>query len=233
MTEPDDLNLMAYVDGELSPEDAADVEALIARSPEAAAKAARLAATRDRLQKAYAPIADEPAPERLKLLLNAAPRGAEIVDIAARSARWGAPQFGAMAASLVVGFGAATLLTARGDFIVERDGALYAAHALDKALARQLSGAEGPVAIGMTFKDKDGRWCRTFGADTIAGLACRAEEGWAVKTLTTPDAPSTDSGYRLAASALSDEILAAVEARIDGEPLDREEEAEVLARGWP
>ncbi len=237
MTEPDEIKLMAYADGELSPEDAAIVEAYLARSPAAAEKVARMQAARARLKSAYQAVSDGEVPARLSAILRAPT--AQVVDLSAKRTavpmrNWGLQHFGAIAASLVAGFVIAALLFAgleRG-LVAERGGALVAAAALDDALTHQATADAGPIAIGVTFKDAGGAWCRTFGGEMIAGLACRDGNEWSIKTLIAADKADAAAGYRLAASATAPEILAAVEARIDGEPLDAEEEAKALRAGW-
>lgn len=237
MSEPDDIDLMAYADGELSPEGAAIMEAYLARSPAAAEKVARMRAARARLKSAYEAISDEEAPTRLTALLKPP---APAVDLSARrtalsARRWRPRDFGAIAASLAAGFVIAAALFAgreRG-LVAERDGALLASTALDDALTRQAAADAGPVAIGVTFKDAAGAWCRTFSSGKLAGLACRENGAWSIKTLISPDDAGAGAGYRMAASATAPEIIAAVEARIEGEPLDAEEEAEALRAGWP
>lgn len=239
MTEPDDKTLAAYVDGELPPAEAAAVEMFLARSPEAAARAKHLRAMRARLSAAYGSILTEPVPGRLRALFDASvPEEAEIVDLAARRPKpdrpaWRAQHFGAMAASLTAGFViAAALVAPRGDLVAGRGGALDASAALDEALERQAAATRGDIAIGVTFKDSAGAWCRTFAADNRAGLACRDDDRWSIRTLTTAPAETDAGAYRLAASLAAPEVLAAVDARIAGEPLDAEEEEEAIKSGW-
>ena len=55
------------------------------------------------------------------------------------------------------------------------------ARALDAQLASEQRGEE-PVLIGLTFKARDGNYCRSFEmrATRTAGLACRAGSDWQV-----------------------------------------------------
>lgn len=240
MTRPDEATLMAYADGELSPEEAKAVEAFLAGSPEDRERVEAMRKMRARLQSAYGAIAEEPVPERLaRLLESAAPPVVDLAEMRAARARphprqWGAPQFSAMAASLAAGFVVAASIFANppSGLVVERGGALLASSALDKALTQQAAADQTEIRIGVTFRDADGAWCRTFGAEGLAGLACRAEGGWSVKSLTAPATAEDASDYRLAASPLDPAILAAVEARIEGEPLDADEERAAIDAGW-
>ena len=57
--------LIAYADGELDGADRARIEAALAADPALAAKVDKQRALRAKLARAYAPIADEAAPQRL------------------------------------------------------------------------------------------------------------------------------------------------------------------------
>lgn len=62
--------LHAYVDGELSAEQRAEVEALVARDPEAAGKVADWKRQRELLKTAFDGVLDEPAPQQLSAALR-------------------------------------------------------------------------------------------------------------------------------------------------------------------
>ena len=72
----EDWALHAYADGELSPEQRAEVEARIARDPEAARKLADWKHQRELLKSAFNGVLDEPVPQQLAATLRerAAPR---------------------------------------------------------------------------------------------------------------------------------------------------------------
>jgi hypothetical protein len=170
-----------------------------------------------------------------------------VTDLAAaRAAReqpgrrhWSWPEWGAIAASLVIGVLAgrtalersSTLIATRGDNVVA-SGAL--ARALTDRPAGDVPGAQG-LAIGMSFVAKSGQYCRTFTArdtDVLAGMACRAADQWHVQALSHGQPGATGGEYRMAGTALPPLILRAVEDSIAGEPLDAEQEAVALERGW-
>jgi anti-sigma factor RsiW len=133
LNEHDRIAVMAYVDGEMPPEDIALFEPRLALEPALADAVARERTLRASLQSAYAPVLDEPMPAGLLDLLaipDAAAKAAPLhlvappaaaanealptgANDAARavlppSRRWAWPQFTAMTASLVLGvfFGA-------------------------------------------------------------------------------------------------------------------------------
>src|SRR5262245_59275771 len=146
-----------------------------------------------------------------------------------------------MAACLVVGVALGLLapLVLRGtqeDIITTAEGGLRATGALAHALERLPSATGvGEVRIGLTFAAADGTWCRTFTIrkGTFAnGLACRDATGWRIETVERTAAEAGDNGYRMAGTALTPALRAAVEARMSGAPLDVEQEQRALRNGW-
>jgi anti-sigma factor RsiW len=110
MTDPTDLDLMAYADGQLAPERAAAVEAVLARDAQSAARVAEVREQNRLLREGLDTWLAEPSPERL---LAAAAAPAE-----ATAAPWWRPAL-AMAATLVLGlalgwFGREALLDRQG-----------------------------------------------------------------------------------------------------------------------
>ncbi|KFL36126.1 anti-sigma factor family protein, partial [Arenimonas donghaensis] len=192
---PDDPLLMAYADGQLQGEQAARVQAAIDADPALAEVVARHRALATRLQQAYAPVLYEPVPDRLQALATAAPvaslaqaRGAR----AARAVRRGPGGWLALAAMLVVGLGVGLLLgrPGAGPVGTGEDGALLAQGGLAEALQTRLASEPAAgVVIGLSFRDDQGQWCRSFHIDdasALAGLACRGADGrWRLPVLAT------------------------------------------------
>jgi len=194
-------------------------------------------AERRRLAAAFDGVLVEPIPPRLSALLQepvAATAGgtAQVVDLAsARTQRrsmntWMA--WGGMAASLVLG----TVIGTRLPTEARSDGRALARGPLAQALNTQLASAPpGDVAVPISFKAKDGRWCRSFTTAQNAGLACRDADGaWALQVLAA--ATPTTGGLRQAATALPPAVLSAVDAAIAGEALNAEQEKSARDRGW-
>src|SRR6185437_12416 len=137
MTVPDE-KFFAWLDGELSPDEAALVEAEVARSPELARTAEQHRAMQSRLKSAFDTVAEAPVPGRLR-------PNANVVDfVAAKRARaagrWGSPaQWAAMAATLPIGIFKATLIVPRASGQVEvHGGRLYGEASLNRALENEL-----------------------------------------------------------------------------------------------
>jgi hypothetical protein len=220
----DDERLMAYVDGELEPAARDAFEQKLEANPALQAEVARQRGLRERLGAAFDPALDEAVPLRLTLAVQAAntPRGA-----------WRAPQWAAMAACLLAGVLVGRAALAPSGPVVERDGSLFARGELARALDARLAAEPGAIRIGLTFRDANGRWCRTFESapDHLAGLACRQSGRWSAHTLAAWS-PTPQAGYRTAGTEAPAPVLAAVDASIAGAPVDASEERSARDRGW-
>jgi hypothetical protein len=94
--------------------------------------------------------------------------------------------------------------------------------------------AAGPVRIGLSFKNQQGLYCRTFqasGRAPVAGVACREPSAWRVRGV-SPAAPAPTADYRTAGSETPAAVLATVDAMIVGQPLDAAAEVRAKASGW-
>jgi len=250
-----DETLMLYTDGELEPEARAAVEKAIAGDVAIAARVARYRAERDILRAAYAPILEEAVPTRLLAAAESAtpPRAAAAVDLTARRAArsasqriksWSWPEWGAIAASLLIGLLVAQLQSARIDSSLVRVGreGLMASRALQTALSRQLASTQStdaPIRVGLTFENTSGQLCRTFtaqGAQSWSGLACFAAGEWrlgmAVESLPGSARQLTPDTMRMASTDMPPALLRAVTDQIRGEPLDADAERAARDRGW-
>jgi hypothetical protein len=217
--------LMAYLDGELPDAERAAFEAEAATDPALAAQVDLHRALAARVADAYAPVLDEPVPPRLVAVASAAnDRGGR---------RLGLPQWAAMAACLVVGAFAGRALWPQSGPLAPHGQALVAQGGLERALTTQLAADSGPIRVGLSFRARDGRYCRTFQspADRLAGLACRQDGRWVAQT-TTAWSAQTQPDYRTAASATPPAVLAAVDAMIAGEALDARGERAARDHGW-
>ncbi len=268
LTDDDRLAAMAYVDGELPPADQAAFDARLAQEPALASAVARERGLRARLQGAYAPVLDEPVPAGLLDLLampdessaTPPPAANDPIPIGSSDAyravlpharRWHWREWGAMAASLVLGvvFGARVLAphpASGGDTLaltVGNDGAITAQGALRDALEQRVAGTvldpNSNIAVGLTFRNHARQYCRTFTLDNASsGIACKQPDGWVVANLehsaTTarPTSASAAGGYRTAASPFSATLLQAVDAMRAGDTLDAAAETSARAKGW-
>jgi putative zinc finger protein len=235
--------LSAYADGELDAATRAALEAALDSDPQLAQRVARQRALRARVRDAFTPVLAEPVPERLLASVRGAAPGrpaGNVVPLQPR-ARWSWPQWGAMAASLVVGLLLGPLLprpAAREAPLEASGGRVLASGLLSRALSQQLASAQppgAPVAIGVSFRARSGGYCRTFvlrEAQSLAGLACREGPAWQVVALAQSEAPGAAGGYRQAASALPPAVARTLDELIAGEPLDAAGETAARERGW-
>lgn len=244
-----DEELMAYVDGELDAPAQAHVEAAVAADPALAARVRAQRQLRASLQRAFDPVLDEPLPERLAVLSGISQPAAVASLDAARERReerlrprWSWREMSAVAATLVMGvlLGPYVMRASQPLPFVSEGGRVVAIGALQTALFSQLSGSapkdEDSPTIGMSFRTANGQLCRTFAMNLgPAGLACRERGDWVVEVLARNPRPrdgSAPDGYRQAGTPFPDVIRQAVEARIDGEPLDTAQEKQMASRNW-
>jgi hypothetical protein len=245
----DDETLMAYADGELDEPLSAEITSALERDPALARRVERHRALRAEVAGAFATVLGQPVPERLLASANGpatplaggAQRRGEVLSFPARAKvapakRWGAREWTAMAASLLLGMLLSWqfLVPSQRSMITASDGTLVARGALSRALDSQLASTQrldDPVQIGLTFRSQDGSYCRSFAlrrAET-AGLACRAGDEWRIPV--TASAPGSQGDIRQA-SSLPPPVLAAIEARIAGETLDAAGEENARLSGW-
>lgn len=243
----DEETLMAYADGELDAAQRAQIAAAIEKDPALAARVEKHRALRAEVAGAFAPVLNEPVPERLRTAATGVAMPADrtrgnVVKFPTRGTRapsppWRAREWLAMAASLVLGIviswrafspsGSAT--------ITASNGALVAHGALATALEQQLAGnqpKDAPVSVGLTFKARDGSYCRSFTlrAGGVAGLACRSGGEWHIPVTASADAAGGD--FRQAASTTPPAVMQAIEARIAGDALAAPDEARARDAGW-
>jgi hypothetical protein len=230
--------LMAYADGEADPATCAAVEKAIKEDPSLAVKVARHRALRAKVKSAFAPVLEEPVPNRLQAVVG---KGAKVVHLdSARTQRqqqstparrWSWPEWGAMAATLAVGVMFGQMALDPAGPVNGASGTLVAEGQLASALDRQLaSQPAGAVAIGVSFTDKSGSYCRTFRMQGSAGMACRQGEGWQIPIMVASGAQAGE--YRQANAAMPPAVLEAVDARIAGKTLDAAQERAALAAAW-
>lgn len=236
----DDRTLMAFVDGELAPDDRARVEAALATEPELRARTAALDGVRTAARDAF-PITVDPGDAALTARIRAHAAGASprrfvterlFAPRLRRPALWAGLAAAGFAAGIGVGwFGSGS--TSAG--LVLHPGGMIANKGLVRVLDTRRAG-DGADANGrrvnLTFRATGGEWCRTFVADRdgLAGLACRQDGHWQARVVTPWSAPKSE--IRTAAAETPPAILAEVDALIVGETLGTEAEADLLGTGW-
>lgn len=234
-----DEKFFAWLDGEISPAESAEMEARVAADPELAALARQHRVFGARLADAFAPVAAEPVPDRITSALT--PRSNVVdfsrarearQDVAPRARFWA--QAAAMAATLVMGVMIGTLMSPDSETgpVAPEAGRLVAAASLENVLYGQLASAppkSGP-RVGMTFRSAEGSVCRTFVDGPASGLACHEGGDWRIRGL-VQSAEGQQGDYRMAAGT-DPNLAAIVDSTIAGEPFDAEQEKQAMKRGW-
>lgn len=231
MTEVDE-KFFAWLDGELSGDEAADMAARVAANPELSRLADEHRAMQARLKRAFDTVAEAPVPDHLRAALRPS---AEVIDFGAtqRRPRWQPlPHWAAMAATLAIGVLLGTMIQWQGNAPVElRGGQIFAAAALDRALDTQLASTpQGNTRIGLTFRDQAGAICRSFTEPHASGLACRTDRGWELRGLFAP-AEGQGAAYRMAAG-MDPNLAALVDSTMAGAPFDAAQEKAAKEHGW-
>ncbi len=181
-----DETLVAYVDGELSPEQSRDVEARVAADAELAATVEALREGSSALRAAFNEPLRAPVPDRLTKLFDAPTMTGEAAGMGPRSSSWrwlSGPVAAPIAASvlaLVVGLGGAFVFAewqveskiARLEATRAADRQMLAAAvalALETHVSGELaawsnpdSGSSGTVEPVRTFRAASGQWCREY-----------------------------------------------------------------------
>ena len=236
----EDEKFFAWLDGELTDEEAAEVARRVASDSDLAELAKQHRAMQERLKGAFDPVAEAPVPDRLTSLIRRPE--ADVVDLATakrareQSRRWRLVprEWAAMAATLAVGILLGVTLQPRGNDapVTIEGGKLYAASTLDQGLDTELASApaDADVRIGVTFRDQSGAICRSFAQDRSSGLACRDSGGWQLRGLFAAPVGQT-SEYRMAAG-MDPNLAALIDSTIAGEPLDAAQERAARQRGW-
>ena len=233
-----DEKFFAWLDGELSASEAAEMEARVAADPRLSKLAEQHRALGKRLQKTFEEVAEAPVPQRL--VDAARPPRWKVVDIAAcrdalaRPFVGPLPQWAAMAAVLALGLFGGTFVGRDlvSSPVAVSDGAIYAAGAVDHALDSQLASAPagGRIRVGLTFRDPAGAICRSFTSQAASGLACRDGERWHVRGLFA--APEGQAGEFRMAAGIDPNLAALIDSTMAGEPLDAAQERAAKQRGW-
>jgi len=180
-TEPTHETLNAFIDGELPPKEMERIAMLLAEHPDLDAWVHRQEALRAGIKSTFSELVTAPPPARLVQAVKDAPVSWRWHLRQFAAPRIWAPMGAALALGLVIG------IALRPDsYFMTRDGQMMARGALATALNDELASdrytGSGP-RIGISFRNRNGHYCRTFNADTQGGLACHGDKGWAIALL--------------------------------------------------
>jgi anti-sigma factor RsiW len=261
-----DEMLMAYADGELDAAERARIAAAVACDAELAGRLRRFEESRDVLKAAFPLSAYEQAPSAATMaaidrLVAAGARPSESVTAFHRSAtrrsREARPAWQRWSVSLAASFALAAFgfwlfqLDAARESAVRLAGAEVGIAARGTPLFTALEatpsgeryvpverGAAGEhIAPVLSFRAKDGRYCREFEIETTEasslGIACREVDHWRIEAaVARVGGATTDGGYQPASGEIHPTLDSALSQLGAEPPLDREAEQRAIAEGW-
>lgn len=229
-SEPTHETLNAFIDGELPPKEMERIATILAERPDLEAWVRRQEVLRTGIKRAFSELMIASPPSRLMQAAKGTPISWRWRIREFTTLRVWAPAGAALALGLVIGIA----LRPSSDF-ANRDGQMMAQGALATALSDKLASngdtGSGP-RIGISFRNRDGRYCRTFDADAQSGLACHGDKGWMIALLAAHPQAESSGAYRMAGSEMPDTIRAVIGATIEGEPFDAVAEKLARDRGW-
>lgn len=235
--------VMAFIDGELTPNEEQWIEAEIARDATLRRYVGEQRELRRQLAADFAPMISAPVPEQVeRMIVQVGPRPVRRNIVAWLFAREAASRIwipaGAVAAGIAIGIGFSGVAGGDG-FIQARDGGLVASAGLARVLSSQLAADQNPAApmrVGLTFVSNAGEYCRTFqaganGGMPLAGIACRHADAWRI--IATVPTKAADAGeFRQASSGLPDSLRDVANTTMAGQPLAADGERAARARNW-
>lgn len=245
-----DQLLMAFVDGELSPDLAALILSRLETEPDLLERLEQHQRLRRELSAAYGPVMGEPLPPTLTALLAREGANLEppVKPLFARAkpeqgfafSRFvgGWPIWAAAAAAAVLGVGLSEVRHAGDPLIGSGDGRIVASGPLARSLEHDLAAdAAGQGAKVMaSFEDRSGRYCRVFmdgSGGHEDGVACKTDGRWLVIALANSGgAAGPSNGYRQASSALTPAVAAAVDELQASAALTPEQERKARTQQW-
>lgn len=240
----DKTRLAAFADGELSPEQSAEVVMHLADHPQDQAYVDDLMAASEALAQAFAAPLTDPVPEGISQTIMGKPPTAQVIPLRRKSRLWVAT---ALAASIAL-----ALVTVPDVFTPDAGGDLLAVGTVapGSELARSLDslssgvprdlGTDHEVMILATLPVEGGGFCREVEvidhrSDEIdLAVACRDAGGWNVQvTLSEPlSATGTPDGFVTASGVEAQGLQPFLDRLGTGVALDPAREAEAIAKGW-
>jgi hypothetical protein len=239
MTERDYELLSQHLDGELPVERAQELRARLLAEPSLRAKFERLKSADSRVRSAFDVSGIDAVPAHVVQMVRDTETHAG-KDLQKMRAGWGV----AVAASVIA---AAGVLLNPGESGQSLDHKVQTAHQdtlLSPVLEQSLSSGDGWVSLGdgsrvrplLSFSSVEGGWCREYlltdEGSKSRGVACRSAGQWITAVLVAEDSPGGVNEYRPAGAPESDLVASFIDHQSADIPLSREQEAELIARGW-
>lgn len=237
-----DEQLSAYLDGAGDPEICEYIDRAIEEDAELRARMERLHSAggvlRDAIDAGLGAV-----PERLNRI---AAGTVAVAPFGAKSRQRRLLSYAAMAASLLIAFGAG-LLSGRvpdqsvsGLLAFDRSG-LTAGPELARAISTAHSGmavktADGDVVVALSFVSSEGNFCRQFtlgqGARSAGGVACRKDGGWLIEGWALSHHNFGNSSFATASGPSNPAIEAVIDRLGVKKSLNNAEENAAIKSGW-
>ena len=226
--------LSQYLDRELPPVAARQLEQRLRIEPALNARLLQLQVLQTRLQDSVDTVNAMGVPAHITALLL--PEPVRIVPLPhKRTLGWSY----ALAASLMV---------AASGALISQWGQLSGQSGTDAALSLALENSPSrsagweSLADGrqlrpvLSFEHQSGDWCREYlitdNDGSWHGVACRGDDGWATAALVAADVPGSSGEYRPAGANDSVDVANFIDQNAAGIPLDANQEAAIIAREW-
>lgn len=228
---PTRKQLAAWADEEITGALAEEIAAAVEMGPNMQREVEIHRQLKSKLGSHFAPLLDEPVPDRLSDLLRSE---ATVLSLDAarahredkrRPMRWVWIAGPALAASLAL-----AVFMPRGAQNVSADYAgPQVAQLLDNQLAAEQNG-QTEARVLLSFRNESEEFCRAFTAEQASGIACRDEQGWRF-AIQGEAGVRVNSEYRPAGADMA-AIMEEAQLMAVGPALDAAEEASAREAGW-
>lgn len=233
-----DQNLSAYIDGELSEREQAQLQQELASHPGLAMRLAEFQRNDALLKTLLHSKSDIPTSVTTTLTNSR--------NAANKSRPWFKGLQGglAIAATLTLAIGLTWNSDKLGFNSVEKNGPPVMSHSLAQALEHNPSRAEGWDSISntqkmralLTFPAADGTWCREFlvasDASHWRGVACRHDNSWVTEVIGREVFLEQETNYRPASAQDMNKVARFIDQAATDVALGRDEETALLTKGW-
>ena len=247
----DDELLSAYIDNELTPEQADTLAERLAAEPPLMRRYEAMRGGDAAVREAFRQVDETPMPasvlDAIERSRATAPAD-NVVRLPVRGVRrfFEMPVAIAASVALVAGFIGASLFRPTGPLPYEADmlaaGNVPTESGLYDLLESTPGGesvdiAGGSAEVLLTFEDVNGDWCRQLRVAatdrSVHGIACRRGTGWQLETISLGDAGAPGGQYGAASSDTPAAVDTAVDSLIgDGIPVEIDEENSLISTGW-
>jgi negative regulator of sigma E activity len=256
MNGADDMNkqqerMSAWLDGAMSPDEAAAFELEMEGNPELASRVERWKGNDARLRVAFEVpeagaiseellgrlgLVDEQPTHNVITLNDFRARRKPALNDNATPSKWRWPLAASIAASLIAALAVSTFLMQQPSGIDGQPTFQVAMNSTNSGVAVALGDTRKLTPV-LSFEAGDGRFCREFtiegGASSHQGIACKSAGQWKVEALVKGGgALPTNDEIQTATGKDTASLDAAYSRLRAGDPMDAEKEKAFISNGW-